>query len=71
MTDTALPAVYQRIAANLLQQLDSGHYPPGSRLPSVRALAAEHGVNVLTALAAYRLAKDQNLIATTDTEMPA
>ncbi|MDC7719117.1 PLP-dependent aminotransferase family protein [Vogesella sp. DC21W] len=64
MTDTAHPAVYQRIAANLLQQLDSGHYAPGSRLPSVRALAAEHDVNVLTALAAYRhLEQQQRVVA--------
>ncbi|AXT48676.1 MULTISPECIES: PLP-dependent aminotransferase family protein [Chromobacterium] len=47
-------SLYLRIAAEVEQGLDSGEYPPGSRLPSVRRLAAEHGVNVLTALAAYR-----------------
>jgi DNA-binding transcriptional MocR family regulator len=60
---TPLPH-YLRIAADLLVQLDDGRHPPGSRLPSVRALAAGYGVNVLTALQAYRhLEQAQRVVA--------
>ncbi|MEQ6292602.1 PLP-dependent aminotransferase family protein [Vogesella sp. GCM10023246] len=61
MNRTALPR-YQQIAAALAAQLDHGDYPPGSRLPAVRQLAAAHGVNTLTALAAYRLLEQQQRV---------
>ncbi|WP_028535077.1 PLP-dependent aminotransferase family protein [Paludibacterium yongneupense] len=62
MTDTA--PLYLRIAHDLCAQLDDGRLPPGSRLPSVRALAAHHGVNALTALQAYRhLERLQRVVA--------
>lgn len=56
------PSLHRRIAAQLQDQLDACHYPPGGRLPSVRALAAQHGVNPLTALAAYRLLEQQQRV---------
>jgi len=44
--------------------LDSGDYPPGSRLPPVRALAQRFKVNNLTALQAYRwLEQQQRVVA--------
>lgn len=61
MTSSHLPR-YQQIAAELAAQLDNGDYPPGSRLPAVRQLAARHGVNNLTALAAYRLLEQQHKV---------
>lgn len=39
---------YQDIARQLQARLDAGEFPPGSKLPSVRQLAARHGVNSLT-----------------------
>jgi DNA-binding transcriptional MocR family regulator len=61
MTDLPL---YLHIARQLQARLDSGEWPPGSRLPAVRRLAAEHGVNTLTALAAYRhLEEQQSVVA--------
>jgi DNA-binding transcriptional regulator YhcF (GntR family) len=59
MTDTPL---YLHIARQLQARLDSGEWPPGSRLPAVRQLAAEHGVNTLTALAAYRHLEEQQRV---------
>lgn len=56
--------LYLHIARQLQARLDSGEWPPGSRLPAVRQLAAEHGVNTLTALAAYRhLEEQQSVVA--------
>lgn len=55
---------YQDIARQLQARLDAGEFPPGSKLPSVRQLAARHGVNSLTALAAYRwLEQKQRVVA--------
>ncbi|WP_293760556.1 PLP-dependent aminotransferase family protein [uncultured Aquitalea sp.] len=55
---------YLAIARQLEALLDSGELPPGSRLPPVRQLAAQHGVNTLTALAAYRhLEERQRVVA--------
>lgn len=59
MTDLPL---YLHIARQLQARLDSGEWPPGSRLPAVRRLAAEHGVNTLTALAAYRHLEEQQRV---------
>lgn len=60
---TELP-LYRQIAEQLQQRMDSGELPPGSRLPPVRQLARDYGVNTLTALAAYRhLEQQQSVIA--------
>lgn len=61
MTNDSLP-LYQHIAQCLAARLDSGEFPPGSRLPAVRTLAAEFGVNTLTALAAYRQLEQQQRV---------
>ena len=61
MTNDSLP-LYQHIAQWLAARLDSGEFPPGSRLPAVRTLAAEFGVNTLTALAAYRQLEQQQRV---------
>lgn len=48
MTDLAQPP-FQRIAAELRRRIEAGELRPGDRLPSTRALAAEHGVALATA----------------------
>ncbi|PRP72559.1 transcriptional regulator [Chromobacterium amazonense] len=59
-----MEAIYQDIARQLAARMDAGEFPPGSKLPSVRQLAASHGVNSLTALAAYRwLEQKQRVVA--------
>ena len=37
--------IFQQLYEQLARRIVSGSYPPGSRLPSVRELAAEAGVN--------------------------
>ncbi|BEV72804.1 PLP-dependent aminotransferase family protein [Paludibacterium sp. THUN1379] len=53
---------YRAIAEQLLQDMSRGDYPPGSRLPSVRALAQRFAVNNLTALQAYRWLEQQQRV---------
>ena len=39
--------IYTQLVARLQEQIVSGAYPPGSKLPSVRDLAADAGVCLL------------------------
>lgn len=50
-------------AARLRAAIAAGTYPPGARLPSVRALARTWGVAVNTAIAAYRALEGEGLVA--------
>ena len=45
--------IYTQLVARLQQQIVSGGYPPGSKLPSVRDLAADAGVNPNTVQRAF------------------
>jgi len=45
---------YRGIAEKLKDGIRAGTWPPGSRLPSMRAIAADHGVTLGTAAAALR-----------------
>ncbi len=42
------PFVYQQIAADLRARMESGEYPPGSRLPSKSRLMGIYGVALAT-----------------------
>src|SRR5579875_596620 len=42
---TTSPALTDRVAHALLEKIDSGAFPPGSRLPSELTLAEEFGVS--------------------------
>ncbi|MBQ7565834.1 MAG: GntR family transcriptional regulator [Oscillospiraceae bacterium] len=46
--------IYEQIKSALRRQMTEGELPPGSRLPSVRELAAELAVNPNTIQRAYR-----------------
>ncbi|MFO0749678.1 MAG: TetR/AcrR family transcriptional regulator C-terminal domain-containing protein [Myxococcota bacterium] len=52
----------QRIAAELRARIRSGKLAPGERLPSVRALVAEHGVALATATKALAVLKKEGLV---------
>lgn len=52
----------RRVAADLLERIDAGEYPPDSPLPTYRELAASYGIAVNTALAAVRYLRDLGVV---------
>lgn len=54
--------IYRQIVAQIRDQIRSGALPPGSRLPSVRDMAAEHGLTHLTVHSAYSELQAQGLV---------
>ncbi|MBD1585429.1 PLP-dependent aminotransferase family protein [Pseudomonas typographi] len=55
--------LYLHLAQLLGERIEQGLYRPGDRLPSVRALSAEHGVSLSTVQQAYRVLEDSGLAA--------
>ncbi|MGW4690672.1 GntR family transcriptional regulator [Streptomyces sp. NPDC004244] len=55
---------YQETAADLRQQIHSGHLPPGRRLPPLRALAEQYGICVATARSALGVLQDEGPVYT-------
>jgi len=56
--------IYTQLVARLQEQIVSGVYPPGGKLPSVRDLAAEAGVNPNTVQRAFADLEREGLIYT-------
>ncbi len=61
MLDHTKP-VYQRLRDVIAAGILDGDFGDGDMLPSVRALAAEHGANPLTVAKAYQSFQDEGLI---------
>jgi GntR family transcriptional regulator len=59
------PNAVQDIVSYVMDRLASGHYPPGSRLPTSRELAAELGVHRNTVGKAYKSLVDLGLVSST------
>jgi DNA-binding transcriptional regulator YhcF (GntR family) len=55
---------YEQIRAQIARQVDSGALPPGTRLPSVRALAETLGVASNTVARAYRELEHAGVVTT-------
>ena len=55
--------IWLQLSQQLARRILVGAYPPGSRLPSVRELAAEAGVNPNTIQKAYRILEEEGLIS--------
>lgn len=53
---------YLRLRDTLARAILEGRYGAGDALPSVRALAAEHGLNPLTVAKAYQTFQDDGLV---------
>jgi DNA-binding GntR family transcriptional regulator len=53
---------YRQLAAIIRSQVESGELAPGSRLPSITALAAQYGVAQITVQKALALLKDEGLV---------
>ena len=56
--------IYAQLVERIQMQIVSGFYPPGSRLPSVRELAAEAAVNPNTMQKAFAELERSGLITT-------
>jgi GntR family transcriptional regulator len=54
--------VYLRLRDAIAESILDGHFQDGDPLPSVRALAAEHGANPLTVAKAYQGFQDDGLV---------
>lgn len=52
-------SLYRRVAASVRASIAAGALPAGCKLASVRQLAREHGVSVMTALEALRLLEQE------------
>jgi GntR family mannosyl-D-glycerate transport/metabolism transcriptional repressor len=63
--DSALPP-WRQLAERLRDDITSGKYPPGGRLPSAVTLHQEHGVAVVTARKALKLLVDDGLAYTVE-----
>jgi DNA-binding transcriptional regulator YhcF (GntR family) len=61
---SAADAPYEQIRAQIARQVDSGALPPGTRLPSVRALAETLGVASNTVARAYRELEHAGVVTT-------
>ena len=55
--------LYETVAARIEQMIDSGALAVGSRVPSVRVLAAQLKVSIATIVAAYRVLEDRGRLA--------
>ena len=56
--------IYRQIRDRIVMGIASGALMPGQKLPTVRALAEEIGVNVMTVSKAYQLLKQEGYIDT-------
>lgn len=56
--------IYQQIRDQVVKAIASGHLVPGDKLPTIRTLAEETGINMMTASKAYQLLKTEGYITT-------
>ena len=54
--------VYRQVARQVREMIASGELLPGFRLPAVRALASDLGVNLTTIARAYRVREDEGFL---------
>ena len=56
--------IYQQIRDQIVVAIASGQLVPGDKLPTIRTLAEEAGINMMTASKAYQLLKTEGYITT-------
>ena len=60
-SDTPL---YQQLRDQIVVGIAEGRLSPGEQLPTIRALAEESGINMMTVSKAYQLLKQEGYITT-------
>lgn len=53
---------YERVAAAITARVESGEWPPGTRLPSIAQLAGEYGVSATTIKTAQMILRHSGLL---------
>jgi DNA-binding transcriptional MocR family regulator len=53
---------YEQIAELVAADIRNGHLAPGTRLPSIRAITAQHGISASTAFQAYYRLEEKGLV---------
>ena len=56
--------IYQQIRDQVVMAIASGQLVPGDKLPTIRTLAEETGINMMTVSKAYQLLKTEGYITT-------
>ena len=56
--------IYQQIRNQIVMGIASGQLQAGEKLPTIRTLADEMGINMMTVSKAYQLLKQEGYIAT-------
>ena len=56
--------IYEQIAHQVLEQIESGELKPGQQLPTSRTVAVELGINFNTVARAYRMLDQGGIIST-------
>ena len=56
--------IYQQIRNQIVLGIASGDLAPGAKLPTIRALATELGINMMTVSKAYQMLKTTVLSVT-------
>ena len=54
--------IYQQIRDQVVRGIAEGELAPGDRLPTVRAMASECGINAMTVSKAYQLLKQEGYV---------
>jgi GntR family transcriptional regulator len=62
--DASAPSSAEEVETDLLARIAAGELTPGTRLPTVRALAADTGLAVNTVAKAYRRLEERGAIET-------
>lgn len=56
--------IYQQVRDQIVQAIADGGFSDGDKLPTIRALAQETGINAMTVNKAYQLLKQEGYIIT-------
>ncbi|MGA2079217.1 MAG: PLP-dependent aminotransferase family protein [Holophaga sp.] len=62
MRDAKKTPLYEKFAQDLEEQVRSGTFPPGARIPSIRESSVQHGISFSTVLQAYQMLENRGVI---------